>query len=84
VRSALARVALLAAALVGGCARVHVRREALEELAATIAAGLADHAGQHARSAHTCPSANRTRLCLGPFRPIPPIEIHQRLLMRNR
>jgi hypothetical protein len=54
--SAITRTVLLAAALAAGCARVHVRRAALEELAATVAAGLAAHSGQPARSAHPCPS----------------------------
>jgi hypothetical protein len=55
--SAIARALVLVLALASGCARVHVRRAALEELAATVAAGIASHAGQAPHSAaRPCPS----------------------------
>ena len=61
MRSALARAVLLAAVFAGGCARVHVRRAALEQLAATVAAGLAAHSGQPTRSAIPAQAADQTR-----------------------
>ena len=54
--SAIARTLALVATLAGGCVRVHIRRAALEELAATVAAGIAAHASHSAASAHACPA----------------------------
>jgi hypothetical protein len=52
----LSRALVAVVILISSCARVHVRREALEQLAATIAAGVASDAGRGRSGAHPCPS----------------------------
>jgi hypothetical protein len=57
--SAVALAVVVVMALTNGCARVHVRRAALEELAATIAA-ITAHAG-NGRSTAPCVARSSSR-----------------------